>query len=45
MVEGGKSKRLVIQKDKGLLSESDIEVKRLKIEKWETECKANKVNL
>ncbi|KAI6653674.1 Heat shock 70 kDa protein-like [Oopsacas minuta] len=45
MVEGGESKRLVIQKNKGLLSDSDIELIGLKIEKWETKCKANKINL
>ena len=45
MIEGGKSKSLVIENKKGLLSESEIEEKRVKIEKWEMECRMNKVNL
>ena len=45
MVEGGESKSLVIEKNKGLLCESEIEDKRMKIEKWEMECKVNKINL
>ena len=45
MVEGGESKSLVIEKNKGLLSADEVEAKRLKIEKWETECKMSKINL
>ena len=45
MIEGGESKSLVIEKNKGLLSDSEIEEKRAKIEKWEMECKVNKINL
>lgn len=42
--EEGTSKRLVIQKDKGLLSEAEIVTKAKHVSRWEAKCRAQKLN-
>ena len=42
--EEGTSKKLIIQKDKGLMSEMEITSKSKLIKKWETKCRAKKLN-
>ena len=42
--EEGTTKRLVIQKDKGLLTEDDIQRKAKILAKWERKCRAEKLN-
>ena len=42
--EEGTSKKLVIQKDKGLLSQPEIAAKAKLISKWEVKCRAKKLN-
>ena len=42
--EEGTTKRLVIQKDKGLLTEDDIRRKAKLLAKWERKCRAEKLN-
>ena len=42
--EEGTTKRLVIQKDKGLLTEDDIRRKAKSLAKWERKCRAEKLN-
>ena len=42
--EQGTAKRLVIQKDKGLLTEDDIERKVKSLAKWERKCRVEKLN-
>lgn len=40
----GISKKLVIQKDKGLLSEAEIVTKAKHVTRWEAKCRAKKLN-
>ena len=42
--EEGTTKKLVIQKDKGLLTESEIRVKAATLAKWEHKCRVEKLN-
>ena len=42
--EEGISKKLVIQKDKGLLSEAEIATKAKHVVRWEDKCRAKKLN-
>lgn len=42
--EEGTSKKLVIQKDKGLLNEKEIAIKARHIARWEGKCRAKKLN-
>ena len=42
--EEGTTKRLVIQKDKGLLTEDDIRKKTKSLAKWERKCRVEKLN-
>lgn len=42
--EEGTSKKLVIQKDKGLLSEAEVTAKAKQITRWEAKCRAEKLN-
>ena len=42
--EEGTSKKLVIQKDKGLLSKKEISAKAKHIAKWEAKCRSKKLN-
>lgn len=42
--EGGLSERLVIQKDKGLLSESEVQEKAKSLAAWERRCREHKLN-
>ena len=42
--EEGTSKKLVIQKDKGLLSEPEITARAKLLLKWEAKCRAKKLN-
>ena len=42
--EGKKRKKLIIQKDKGLLSKTEIKAKAKRIAKWELRCREKKIN-
>lgn len=42
--EEGKGRKLVIQKDKGLLSQPEIKAKAKLLVKWEAQCRAKKLN-
>lgn len=42
--EEGTTKKLVIEKDKGLLTQAEIKVKRKLLAKWEQKCREKKLN-
>lgn len=42
--EEGTSRKLVIQKDKGLLSEAEIAIKAKQVNRWERKCRVKKLN-
>lgn len=42
--EAGSSKKLVIQKDKGLMAEDEIRTKAKLLAKWEQKCRTEKLN-